>query len=483
MPAITNSPDILTVLRRLFKHNADVVFLNMTLRAEDSDIRVALVFCDGLIERRQIDQTVLPQLEQITIEQLQAGQLRNVLFQPVELDKSALLDAVFSGQLLLLFENHHAIYSLDIANPPNRNTEESNTEVSVKGPRDGFTEQLTTNIALIRKRLKTNTLYSELFVIGRRSRTQVALLYISDIANDGIIRKVQSRLSKIDVDTLISSEDLIEYISDSPFSPIPLVDYNGRPDFVVESLIRGRFALIVDGTPMALIAPATLSSLLKTPEDFHQPYYFVFLESLLRFVGLGISVLLPGFYIALATFQLDQIPFPFLSTISNARKGLPLPAAFEGFMMQIVFELFREAGIRLPKGVGQTVTVVGGLFIGQAAIDAGITSPTMLVVTSISIVAAYTLVNQSLGGIVTLARLYILAVSSFFGLYGFFLSAFSLLVFLAGLESYGVPYLAPLSPPSRKDMLMALFSKPRRMNVERPVIYRTKDRDRRDEPE
>lgn len=483
MEAQSNKPDNLTHLRRQFEHNSDVVFLNMTLRAEDDDIHVVLLFCDGLIDRSQLGRTVLPQLEQITAEQLRDRHIRNVLFQYEELDKPQLIEAIFSGQVLIIFEKYDLLYSLDISNLPNRSPEESNTEVSVKGPRDGFTEHLTTNVALIRKRLKTNTLYSELFVIGRRSRTQVALMYIRDIADAGMVRAVQERLAKIDVDTLISSEELIEYISDSPYSLVPLIDYNGRPDFIVESLVRGRFALIVDGTPMALIAPATLTSLLKSPEDFHQPYYLVILEAILRTAGLGMSVLLPGFYLALSSFQLDQIPFPFLSTIANARKGLPMPTAFEGIIMQLVFDLFREAGIRLPKGVGQTVTVVGGLFIGQAAIDAGITSPTMLVVTSISVVASYTLVNQSLSGVVTLARFYVLIISSIFGLYGFFLSTFSLLVFLAGLESYGVPFLAPISPPYSKDMLMALISKPWRKQVERPVVYRTQDSDRRDEPE
>lgn len=482
MQATTNEPGVLNYLSELFAHNSDVIFLHLALRTMNEEVPVVLLFCDGMIDRKQIDLTVLPQLEEVTAEDLRERSVRNVLLQEVKLDKPSLLDAIFSGQVLILFEQANLLYSLDISNPPKRNTEESNTEVSVKGPRDGFTEELTTNIALVRKRLRTNTLYSELYRIGRRSRTQVALLYIQDIANSDMIQAVRKRLAKIDVDTLLSSEMLIEYVSDSPYSIVPLMDYNGRPDFVVESLMRGRFALVVDGTPMVLIGPATLATLLKTPEDLHQPFFFVIVEIALRLFGLGISVLLPGFYLALATYQLDQIPFPFLSTIANARKGLPMPTALEAVLMQLVFELFREAGIRLPKGVGQTVTVVGGLFIGQAAIDAGVTSPTMLVVTSISVVASYTLVNQSLSGAVTLARFFVLIMSAFFGLYGFFISMFFLLLFVGGLESYGVPYLAPLSPPTFKEIIPTLFTKPERLATKRPPMYKPKESKRREKP-
>ncbi|SDX39436.1 spore germination protein [Paenibacillus sp. CF384] len=480
MTAVLDHQSIEETLRALFNRSSDVIFQRVRLLSEDESFEVLLIHCEGLSDSKRIDQIVMPQLEKLPADQVKEGKIGNLSFQPLENNAQAIVDAVFSGKLLLLFDTNSSLFMLDIANPPQRQPEESNTEVSVKGPRDGFTEQISTNIALIRKRLRTESLCCESYVIGRRSRTKVALLYEDDIINPAIIEMARQRIQRIDVDALVSSEELAEAISDSPFGLFPLVDYIGRPDFAVEALLRGRFIVIVDGTPMVLIAPTTLSSLLKTPEDIHASFLYVAFESLLRYIGLFLGICVPGFYIALTTFHMDQIPITTLASVINVRRGLPIPAPLEAFLMQITFELFREAGIRLPKGVGQTVTVVGGLFIGQAAIEAGLTSPAMLVVTALSMVATYTLVNQSLGGLVTALRLFVLACAAFLGMYGFFLGMFAIILYLSTLESFGVPYLAPMSPPIFKDLLMAVMTKPRVLNRTRPLIYRTGDRVRKE---
>ncbi|MGG1515523.1 spore germination protein [Paenibacillus oryzisoli] len=462
-------------LRQLFHDCADVIFQRVQVVQDQGYWEVLFIYCEGLCESKLIDQSVIPQLEKLPQFRVESGLLGNLSLVDMKLDSQHVVEAIFAGKLLLLLEEHESLLALDLSNPPQRQPQESNTEVSVKGPRDGFTEQITTNIALIRKRLRTETLSCETYTIGRRSRTKVALMFDRDIINPQILATVRQRLKNIDVDALVSSEELSELITDSPFQLFPLIDYIGRPDFAVESLMRGRFLILVDGTPMVLIAPSTLSALLKTPEDIHASYIFVACESLLRYFGLFCGIFIPGFYIALTAFHLDQIPLTTLATILNVHKGLPIPAPLEAFLMQMVFELFREAGMRLPKGVGQTVTVVGGLFIGQAAIDAGLTSSAMLVVTALSMVSAYTLVNQSLSGLVTLLRLFVLACSSFLGMYGFFWAMFALLIYLSKQESFGVPYLAPISPPVMKDLLMALVTKPRSLLRRRPSIYKPID--------
>lgn len=479
MPPANDTFSIEQELRAIFAGSSDVIFGRARLLDGEDAWGVLLIHCEGLTDAKQIDQGIMPQLSRMTAKQVQAGEIGNLSFQALAYDKDAIVEGVFSGMLVLLFDGFQELYAINISNPPQRNTEESNTEVSVKGPRDGFTESLITNVALVRKRLKTADLRYESFVIGRKSRTKVALLYLNDVINPSILDIARKRMSGIDIDALVSSEELIEYIADSPFRLFPLVDYIGRPDFAVAALLMGRFIAIVDGTPMVLIAPATLSSLLKTPEDVHASFVLVMTESFLRYVGLMVSIFLPGFFIALTCFQLDQIPFSALATVINERRGIPLTSPLEGFLMQILFELFREAGIRLPKGVGQTVTVVGGLFIGQAAIEAGLTSPAMLVVTALSMVASYTLVNQSLSGLVTVLRMFVLLCSSFLGMYGFFLGMFAILLYLSTMESFGVPYLAPLSPPVFQDMLRALFTKPRVLTKTRPVTYGSPNRVRK----
>ncbi|MNI35188.1 Spore germination protein XA [compost metagenome] len=348
-------------------------------------------------------------------------------------------------------------------------------EVSIKGPKDGFVEELPTNVALVRKRLRTNSLCYEQFKIGTRSKSRVALLYIEDIIQPEILGEARERLLNFQIDALFSGSQLEEILSDSSSSLFPLIDYTGRPDYVADCLIHGRFAIIVDGSPIAVIAPANLTLLFKTPEDIYLPYYYVTFERILRWIALVISMLLPGFWVALSAFNIDQLPFPLLATVTIARIGLPLPTPLEAFMMMGLFELFREAGARLPKSIGQTVAVVGGIIIGDAAIRAGLASTTMLVVSSLTAVATFTFVNQTLSGSVSVIRLYVLLLSSTLGMYGFVLGTFTIVLYLSKLESFGVPYLSPLSPIKFKDILSALFMKPISKSNLRPEIMQTED--------
>ncbi|MNO96085.1 Spore germination protein XA [compost metagenome] len=226
---------------------------------------------------------------------------------------------------------------------------------------------------------------------------------------------------------------------------------------------------------MGIIAPITLTNLLSSPEDSSTAYYLQIVQKFLRLFGLCIALFLPGFYIALTSFNLEQIPLPLLATISNSRHGLPFPIPLETFMMLFLFEIFNEAGRRLPKALGQTVTVVGGLIIGDAAIRSGITSPTIIVTVAITIVSASTLINQTLSGTTSQIRLIILIASSILGMFGFLISAISVIFYIASLENYGVPYLSPFSPFHKNDLFFSLFKKPELKQIKRPQIMRTND--------
>ncbi|MFE5321022.1 spore germination protein [Paenibacillus sp. NPDC056579] len=467
------------MLRSFFDKSGDVQIVEHRY-ANESCPKLVLIYCTGMIDSRQFMEWALPILDhhmnrsddwQENIAELTA----TLQMQSVRTD-TCLYSCLFSGQLIVFFESLSLMYSVNIPQIPQRTPEESTTEISVKGPRDAFTEELSTNIALIRKRLRTPSLCNEMFEIGKRSRTRVSLLYINDIANPDTIQEARKRLNGIHIDALLSSAELEEGISDSSFSMFPLIDYIGRPDFVAESLIRGRFAILVDGSPMALIAPSNLTEQIKSPEDLHFTFYFVGFERMIRLVGLFVAIFTPGFWVALSTYNMEQLPFPLLATVATSRIGLPTSAPLEAVLMLFLFEIFREAGVRLPKAVGQTIAVVGGLIIGDAAIRAGLASPTMLIMSSVTAVATFTLVNQSLSGTVSILRLIILLCSSVLGLYGYFLSMFFTVVYLSGLRSFGVPYLAPLSPPgSLKEIVAAVASRPRSEDTRRPSILDTTD--------
>lgn len=465
-------------IRSLFESSADVVITEYA-NNEQRQIPALLIYCEGMIDSVVMTQHVLPNLKRMLDKISDWDELTNELDESMDWTRmkqhSEIVKEVFTGKLILVFPLQNGVYMIDIAQIPNRQPEESNTEVSLKGAKDGFTEDVGTNVALIRKRLRTESLHHEQFVIGTRSQTKVSLLYITDIVRPEVINEVKSRLQGLKVDALLNSGKLEEGISDSSLSLFPLVDYIGRPDFAVECLLKGRFIILVDGSPMALIAPCNLFQLLKTPEDSYFPYHFVIFERLLRLFGLAIAIFLPGFWVALTAYNMDQLPLPLLATVTNSRFGLPFSSPVEILLMLGMFELFREAGVRLPKAVGQTIAVLGGLIIGDAAIRAGLTSPTMLVVAATTAVATFTLVNQTLSGTVSIIRLYILLLSSILGLVGFFVGMLSLAVYLSVLESFGIPYLTPISPLTRRDLISALLTKPWVFAKKRPEVLRTID--------
>lgn len=438
---------------------------------------VYLLYCDGMIHSQQINETVLPKLNDLLKETDGADKL-DVKMNVSRLRKEDLVLEVFSGQLVIYLERQGILFGMDLASIPQRQPQDSNTETAVKGPRDAFVEELIINLSLIRKRLRTNSLRCERFKIGKRSQTSVALLYIQDIAKPEMIEEARNRLSGIDVDILMGSSPLEEMIADKSYSLFPLVSYTTRPDFAVDSLIRGRFVVIADGAPTAVIAPGNLFFLLRSAEDAYFSYLPASFSLIFRYVGLVISLLLPGFYIAITSFNVEQLPYPLLATIGLSRIGLPFPGPLEAFLMVGVFEVFREAGERLPKAVGSTVSVVGGIVVGEAAIRAGLASSTLIVVAAITGVASFTLVNQTLVLAVSISRFLIMICASFLGMYGFILSVIGILLYLASLSSFGLPYLAPLSPVTWKDLALVFSRVPWVKKNARPRMLNTVDNTR-----
>lgn len=473
-----------TYFRRLFQGVNDITFLNLNFPNQNEEEDILLFYFPAMIDKKELMDRILPRLEGIVtsefftlednVDKLKSLELFFVPLKTSE-DIGEMITNVCSGKVMVYFQKEKKLFEVDISNPPQRAPEESGTEVSIRGPKDGFIEEIGTNLALIRKRLMTNTLLNEQLVIGKRSKTKVSLIYMKDIIDPEIIKEVKKRLKKIDVDVVSGASQIKEYLFDQAYTLFPLLDFTQRPDFVVASLVQGRFAISVDGDSNMIIGPINLMMLLKSPEDLHMPFYYVSFERLLRLFGLFIAIFLPGFYVALAVYNIDQIPTPLLATIIVSRVGLPFSAAFEAIIMLLLFELFKEGGIRLPKAVGHTVAVVGGLIIGDAAIRAGITSPSMLVVAALSVISAYTLVNQGLVGIVTLLRFYVLFFSATLGIFGFFISIYTVLLYLSRLTSFGVPYLAPLTPSSFWALIPTLLRKPWRQIDLRPSFLNTKD--------
>lgn len=466
-------------LQQLFKNSGDIKFQPYIFGQK----KVYFITCEAMIEQQLLYEVVLPRVKNLynriheeSFEKIVEDQLHIPELKKVEPEEEDIL-IVYQGYLLLYFEDEGLLYSCNIAKKPNRTPDETRLEVTVKGPRDNFIEDISVNIALIRKRLPTNSLCVEKFEVGRRSKTAVAILYFDDIADKNILNEMKQRLEQIDIDIIFSGDVLFEQIY-NPTRVFPRTYDTGRPDFAVQSLVRGRFLIMVDGVAYATITPVNLFFLLKTEEDSEYPLGFSSLERITRIFGISIGALLPAFWLALTTYHQNQLPFQLLATVVQVNTGVPFPSSLEMLVMLFMFELFREAGLRLPSVIGGTIGVVGGLIIGDAAIRSGITSAAMVVIIATSTIATYTLVNQSLVATVSILRVCFILMSAFFGLFGFFVTFFFTMVFASNLRTYGVPYMNIGADIKWSTISKALFRVPQKKLSERPEMLNPQDKAR-----
>lgn len=464
-------------LTERYRRSADVLFDVVALQERE---RATLIFCPALCDIQLINRLLLPEIREqyrqtglSKPEDLERG--ASILLKPVtELSASKTDALLFGGNVLIGFSHLDALFSFHACKFPERQTEETNIEVSIRGPKNGLVESIETNFGLLRRYMPVHTVSFETFEIGTKTATKVGLVFDSEKIGDELLADIRGRLENLSgrVEELISSTQLEEQISDTPYSLFPLTIYTGRPDFVTSCVLRGRFAIVIDGVPGAMVAPISLSMLLKTPEDAHFNFLSASFGQILRLFSLLVAIFLPGFYIALTGYHQDQIPFPLLATIVTTRLGIPLSTPMEMVLVLTLLEMFKEAGYRLPSMIGQTLTVVGGLIIGDAAIRAGLISPSMVVIAAISTVAGSTLISQTLSGTVSILRYSSVFISAALGVYGFMLSVLFLLVYLTSLTSFGVSFLSPLAPISVKDIGRALLMYPRKLGAFVPGYLR-----------
>ncbi|MGE7675420.1 spore germination protein [Lysinibacillus sp. NPDC094403] len=432
----------LNTLKKLFQKSADIQFQEYTFNQH----KVHFITCDAMIDQQLLNEVIIRRvqflydhLDETSLEENITNQLHIPTLQKIK-DKEEAITYVYTGFLLLYFEEEELLYASNVAKKPNRNPEETRMEVLVKGPRDNFIEDIRVNIALLRKRLPTNSFCVEKVELGKRSKTSVAILYFDDIVDMDILHGIKKQLAAVDTDIVFSGDVLMELINKNS-KLFPKFDYTGRPDYAIQALIRGRFLIFVDGVAYGVITPVNLFLLLKSAEDNEYPIVFSSIERLLRILGILIGLLLPAFWLSLTTYHQNQLPFQLLATVVQAKTGLPLPSSLEMLIMLLMFELFREAGLRLPSVIGGTISVVGGLIIGDAAIRAGVTSPEMIVIIAISTIASYTLVNQSLVTTISILRIMFIIASAFLGLFGFFISLYLTLLYLCNIRIYGYSYM------------------------------------------
>ncbi|MFF2890092.1 spore germination protein [Paenibacillus sp. NPDC057967] len=372
-------------------------------------------------------------------------------------DFQASVERILSGELAVLLDGSNQVLFLNVKELETRSIEEPATEAVIRGPRDGFQENISTNISLIRRRLKTAQLKTEICTAGKLSGTDIAITYLEGIAKESLITEVKERVGRIQIDAILESGYVEELIEDNSVSPFPQVLVTERPDKVVGNLLEGKVAIIVDNTPFVIVVPGTFFQLLQTPEDYYQRYFVASAIRILRFIAVVSSLLLPSLYIALTTYHHEMIPTMLLISIASSRETVPFPAFVEALLMEVAFEGLREAGVRLPRPVGQGVSIVGALVIGQAAVAAGIVSSPLLIIVSMTGIASFLFPSFQLGLAFRLLRFPMMIAAATFGLYGILMLVLLLLLHMLNLQSFGVPYMSPLSPLRAGQLKDVLF--------------------------
>ncbi len=385
------------------------------------------------------------------------------------------IDDILNGNALIFVDKLAKVLSIEVQKIEKRAIEEPSTQTIVRGPKEGFVEDVETNVSLIRKKIKNRHLRFESHTIGSETATKVYLAYVDGVTNQEILTEIRHRLDKLDTHALFDSGILEELLEDKTFTPFPLLYNTERPDIVAAHLLAGKFALFIDGTPFVLSAPTTFSDFVSMSEDYYQPFLMGSFIRLIRYFAFLIALLLPSIYVAIITYHHEMIPTQLLINVISQREGIPFPAVVEALIMEITFEILREAGIRMPRAVGGTISIVGGLVIGQAAVEAGIVSNIMVIVVALTAISSFVAPIYTFAIATRLLRFVFVISAAIFGLFGVFLGMIFLVAHLASLRSFSVPYLAPFAPFSLQDQGDIFIRLPSWAMKKRPSFLRTEN--------
>jgi len=355
------------------------------------------------------------------------------------------VDANLAGDSILLVDGHATAVINGSRGWESRAIEESQTQGVVRGPRESFVETLRTNTSLLRRKIKSKDLKIESLTLGEVTRTDIAVAYIKGMVNEGLVTEVKHRLSRIKIDGILESGYIEELIRDNPMSVFPTVGHTDRPDRVAANLLEGRVAIFVDGTPMVLTVPYFFVEAIQTPEDYYEQAIFTSFVRMLRIGSLLIALTLPSLYVAIISFHQEMLPTPLLLSIAAQREAVPFPVFVEALLMEIAFEIIREAGIRLPRQVGQAISIVAALIVGQAAVQAGLVAGATIIVVALTAMASF-VVYYSGSLAFRLLRFPLMFLAASFGLFGLIGCLIVIVVHMTSLRSFGVPYLAPTGP-------------------------------------
>lgn len=440
-------------------------------------------YFDSLCSSDQINRFILEKFMQSNTDgNISARKAQKVLSQHIPVnevkntnDSKEVLMGIYDGSCVIFIDGMKEAMIIKVRESKGRPVTEPLVEVSAIGPQEGFVEDINLNLTLIRKRIKTSKLKTERNIIGRVCKSTLIIAYLDGTVKQNLVDEIKLRISRIDTDGVIDLGHMRRFINENKYTPFPQEILTERPDRCVNHLLEGRIVVLIDGSPFALIYPAVFIDLLKTADEAYINYYMAMFIRALRIVSLFMSTLGSAFYIALTVFNPGMIPTQLLFTIVSSRANIPFPAILEALLMELTFELLREANIRIPKPIGPSISIVGGLVIGQSVVEAGIASQAMIIVVAMTSISSFAVPGYTTNAALRFIRFPFMIMASFLGIYGIIALFVLVLTHMASLRSLGVPYLSPLAPLNFRDIYNTLFHGPATSQRYRPSFLETQN--------
>lgn len=454
-----NLRDNISTLESVFQQSLDFVVRQVSFGPRGK-VDLALVFLETLVNQDTLSDYILKPLNYLSFEEFPPtetpAKIIDILPVSVKIEEETdwpkLIEQMVTGYALLFIDGYDRALALEVRAWKERSISEPQNETSVVGPREGFVENIKTNASLLRRRLRTPNLVLETTTIGTTTHTSIAICYLRGVADDKLVEKVKSRVKEIDVEAMYSDNLVAEMLADVRHTPFRLFATTERPDKLASALVEGRVGILADNTPSALIVPSVFWQFFQSSEDYYEHYPLAAINRGLRMLSFFIVVGLTAAYVAAATFHQEMIPTPLLLAMAAARAPVPLPTVLEALLLEVILEGLREAGLRLPKPAGQAVSIVGALVMGQAAVEAGLVSPQVVIAVGLGAVASFLIPDYSFVNALRILKFLFIVLAGAFGAYGLVLGYMALGIHLNSLHSFGIPYTAPVTPFSARDM-------------------------------
>lgn len=475
---IPSYSDILKNLNESFSDCPDIIMRKVYLK---NGIEGHFIFIEELVNFDLVQRDFISHILAMPSEELcDENKVRTLPVSNINFyyDIPSIIDNVLAGEFIFISDEMNFAISCISRKFERRAIEEPIVEKNVKGSHEGFVETLNTNIAILRRRIKNNNLKFKRLRVGASTNQVVVIAYIQGIANPEILNNLYNKIKNINFDGMIGIGYIEQLIASSPNSPFPQFLSTERPDKVMAMLLEGRFAVMLDGTPVTTIAPVSMFSFLQAPDDYNSSWIFGSFVGLLRELAMLVALFLPGIYIAITSFHYYMVPLRLLIPLAESRERVPFPPYVEALIMELTIELIREASIRLPSYIGSTIGIIGGIIVGQAAVQAGLVSVLMIIVVAITAIASYTTPISDMGFAIRFFRFIVMIASATYGIIGILVCWVLLLIHLLSLESLGQPYFSPIVPFKAEDLKDVFIRLPLKYMKKRPDLSKPVDKER-----